>query len=73
MREPVFGDLMRGVHASADNPQRDGYYVRTICRTGRLNPGKFYELTDKRGRFWRYPSKGVVFVDGSGPTVGSDA
>lgn len=60
--EPQFGQLMRGVHASPDNPQRDGFYVRTVVRSGRLNPGRFYELTDKRGNFWRYPVGSCVPV-----------
>lgn len=61
-REPAFGEWMRGIHASVDNPIRDGMYVKTIVRTGRLNPGKFYELTDGKGRFWQFPAEGTVFI-----------
>lgn len=63
MTEPVFGERLRGKYASEANPIRDGYYVRTIVHAGRLNPGKFYELTDRRGKFWRYPADSVLFLD----------
>ena len=55
--EPKFGDWLRGIYASESNPTRDGMYVRTINRTGRVNAGKFYELTDGKGKFWQYPAK----------------
>ena len=55
--EPKFGDWLRGIYASEGNPTRDGMYVRTIHRTGRVNAGKFYELTDGKGKFWQYPAK----------------
>lgn len=61
--EPEFGERLRGVYASKDNPIRDGYYVKTVVRTGRLNPGTFYQLTDKKGKFWSYPAAGVIFLD----------
>lgn len=61
-RTPLFGEMMRGIWASKSNPQRDGKYVRTVVRTGRLNPGKFYELTDGKGRFWRYDASQTVFL-----------
>lgn len=63
MREPVFGELMRGTYASENNPERFGYYVRTIYRKGRMNQGKHYELTDKKGKFWEYPVDAVVLVE----------
>jgi hypothetical protein len=54
VEQPKFGDWMRNTHASADNPIRDGHYVRTITRTGRvMNPGTCYELTDGKGKFWQ--------------------
>ena len=60
--EPKFGEWLRGIHASESNPHRDGMYVRTVRRTGRMNPGKFYELTDGRGDFWQYPAKSVTRI-----------
>lgn len=63
MSEPEFGERLRGIYAGEGNPHREGFYVRTVRRTGRLNPGKFYELTDKKGHFWQYPASAVVFLD----------
>lgn len=63
MKEPEFGERLRGIYAGEKNPHRDGFYVRTIHRTGRLNPGKWYELTDKKGDFWQYEAKSVIFLD----------
>ena len=60
--KPKFGEWLRGIYASESNPQRDGMYVRTIRRTGRMNPGTFYELTDGNGRFWQYPAQSVERV-----------
>ena len=57
--EPKFGDWLRGIHASETNPHRDGMYVRTIRRTGKLNPGVHYEVTDGNGKFWQYPAQSV--------------
>lgn len=62
---PKFGDWMRGIYASEKNPLRDGMFVRTIRRTGRCNPGTYYELTDGKGRFWQYPRESAVMLDGS--------
>jgi hypothetical protein len=61
-RTPMFGDWLRGIWAGSANPQRDGRYVRTVRRTGRMNPGTFYELTDGRGSFWQYPATSTVFI-----------
>jgi hypothetical protein len=61
-RAPVFGEWLRGIWAGDRNPQRDGRYVRTVRRTGRMNPGTFYELTDGRGSFWQYPAESTVFI-----------
>jgi hypothetical protein len=60
---PKFGDLLRGVFASKDNPQRDGRFVRAIRRRGRINPGLWYLLTDGKGRFWEYRADATVFVE----------
>ena len=61
LRQPKLGDWMRGIYASVDNPIRDGMYVETIYRTGRLNPGKFYRLTNGKGKFWMHPAEATVF------------
>lgn len=61
-RAPKFGEWMRGVWASASNPHRDGMFVRTERRTGRLNPGTWHELTDGNGEFWSYPAHSTVFL-----------
>lgn len=60
---PKFGEWLRGIYASERNPLRDGMYVRTIRRTGRCNPGTFYELTDGNGKFWKYPRESVERLD----------
>ena len=57
--EPKFGEWLRGIYASESNPRRDGMYVRTIIRRGRMNPVKFYEVTDGNGAFWMYPAQSV--------------
>lgn len=61
-RAPRFGEWMRGVWASASNPHRDGMFVRTERRTGRLNPGTYHELTDGKGEFWSIQAKSTVFL-----------
>lgn len=61
-RAPRFGEWMRGVWASVSNPHRDGMFVRTERRTGRLNPGTWHELTDGKGDFWSYPAENTVFL-----------
>lgn len=61
-RAPKFGELMRGVWASKSNPQRDGMFVRTVRRTGRVNAGTWHELTDGKGKFWQYEAKSTVFL-----------
>lgn len=63
--EPEFGERLRGNYAGKSNPHRDGFYVRTIRRNGRVNPGKWYELTDKKGSFWEYRADQVTFLDRS--------
>lgn len=57
---PKFGDRIRGNFASESNPQRDGYFVRVVRRTGRLNPGVWYECTDGKGNFWYYEAKNTT-------------
>lgn len=62
-RSPKFGDRMRGIHASESNPIRDGFYIKTVRRTGSMNKGTFYQLTNGKGKFWEYPAESVVFLD----------
>ena len=59
---PKFGDKIRGIHASERNPIRDGFYVETIHRKGRMNPGKWYGLTDGKGRFWEFEADATIPV-----------
>lgn len=61
-RKPQFGEWLRGIWASNRNPHRDGQYVKTVVRTGRFNPGTFYELTDGLGAFWQYTARDTVFI-----------
>ena len=61
-RAPKFGEPMRGVWAGTNNPQRDGLFVRTVRRTGRMNSGTWHELTDGKGNFWKYEAKSTVFL-----------
>lgn len=61
-RPPKFGEWMRGVWASKSNPHRDGMFVRTVRRTGRVNNGTWHELTDGKGNFWQYEAKSTVFL-----------
>ena len=61
-RAPKFGEMLRGVWAGEGNPHRDGMFVRTVRKTGRMNPGTWHELTDGKGAFWRYEAKSTVFL-----------
>lgn len=63
MGKPRLGQWFRGIYASKDNPQRDGMFVEVKKRTGRLNPGTFYRLTDGNGSFWEYPIESVKLID----------
>lgn len=49
---PSFGDVVENGYASEDNPTRRGFFVRAFKRTGRMNPGLTWEITDKAGKFW---------------------
>ena len=51
----TFGDVIENAFASDDNPTKRGYVVRTLKRTGRLNPGAFAVITDGRGKMWECP------------------
>jgi hypothetical protein len=49
---PKFGDKLENPVASVENPHRIGMFVRKVRRTGKLNPGLWYEMTDGTGDFW---------------------
>jgi hypothetical protein len=51
---PKFGDVIENGWASENNPTRRGYFVREFVRRGRLNPGRTWQITDGRGRFWEF-------------------
>lgn len=55
---PRFGDIIENGWASEDNPTRAGFFVREGRRTGRMNAGRYYEVTDGAGKFWELPSFG---------------
>lgn len=60
-RKPKFGDPMYGIYAAEGNPIKYGLFVRVVNRTGRVNRGVYYELTNGKGRFWQYPKDAVAF------------
>lgn len=55
-----FGDEFSNPWASADNPQKVGYFVRKGRKPSGINKGAFYEFTDKRGKFWRMAERDVL-------------
>jgi hypothetical protein len=60
---PKVGDTIRGIWAGEKNPQRDGFYVRTVRRErARVNPGVWYELTDGKGNNWQYRASDTVRI-----------
>lgn len=62
-RKPEFGDLLMNPWAGERNPTRTGVFVSEYRRSGRFNPGHFYKMTDKSGKFWDNWSYNCVFVD----------
>lgn len=60
---PVFGAWFRNLYASENNPTRTGMYVETIRRRGKMNPGRWYRLTDGKGAFWEVLAKDLVKLD----------
>jgi hypothetical protein len=53
--KPCFGDVIENGWASEANPTRIGLFVREGRRTGRMNPGRYFEVTDGKGKFWELP------------------
>ena len=66
---PKFGATVTNLVASECNPTRTGYFVRSGSRTGRMNTGPWWEITDGRGKFWQVdPVTGRhVHLFGDGP------
>lgn len=52
-RKPRFGEIVTCKAATPPNPNRHGYFVRVVTRTGRVNRGTWWELTDGNGKFWQ--------------------
>lgn len=52
---PRFGDIIENGWASLENPTRRGFFVRAGRRTGRMNEGRYFEVTDGKGKFWELP------------------
>lgn len=69
METPKFGDWIRGIFASESNPQRDGMFVREKVNSGRLNPGKWWELTNGKGKFWSYPPTSCIAIPHAGAPI----
>ena len=64
MRLPIkFGDKAMNKWASPQNPQRFGTFVEIIKRTGRMNAGTRYRLTDRKGKFWEL-SEDCLILEG---------
>ena len=57
-RSPRFGDIIENGWASEENPTRVGLFVREGRRTGRMNAGRYFEVTDGKGKFWELPAFG---------------
>ncbi|MFP5513276.1 MAG: hypothetical protein ACLGJC_09370, partial [Alphaproteobacteria bacterium] len=54
-----FGDRIEMIAASHDNPHKFGFFIRRIHRSGRMNPGAFFEVTDGNGEVWFTPPDNV--------------
>lgn len=39
-------------NAGENNPHRISFFIRVVHRTGRMNPGTWYECTDGKGEIW---------------------
>ncbi len=73
--KPKFLDLIENGWASEDNPHRVGIFIRRGVRTGRMNRGPYFVLTDGKGAFWEVSGRSeklrVVgnLLDQSAPVV----
>ena len=48
----AFGDPVTNVCAGENNPQKRGFFVELVKRTGQVNKGLWVRCTDKKGNFW---------------------
>ena len=61
-RKPCFGDRVINTFAGAANPHREGIFVRSIHRLGKLNPGEWYQCTNGKGDFWEIDPRSLEIV-----------
>ena len=61
-RKPCFGDRVINTFAGAANPHREGVFVRSIHRLGKLNPGEWYQCTNGKGDFWEIDLRSLEIV-----------
>lgn len=61
-KNPKFGDMIENRSASVHNPIRRGVFVRVVYQRGRVNRGKFLELTDTKGYFWKVNPDAEIYV-----------
>jgi hypothetical protein len=54
-----FGDKVKMVFSSADNPRRTAFFVRA---TGRKNGPLSFEVTDGEGHFWGTSPRSTVIA-----------
>ena len=61
--KPKFGDPVINTNASDDNPTRHGFFVRALRRTGRMNPGVWWECITpdyKPNETWLHKPEGMI-------------
>lgn len=63
MKRFKFGDRVTNLSAGDANPTKHGIFVRSFVRQGRLNPGKTYEMTDGKGKFWECKPDSIVATE----------
>lgn len=68
-----FGDVVENGWASEDNPTRRGYFVRLGWRTGKMNAGRYWEITDRKGKFWELMPYGDHKITVTPSPDGADA
>jgi len=61
-RKPCFGDRVINTFAGAANPHREGVFVRSINRLGKLNHGEWYQCTNGKGDFWEIDPRSLEIV-----------
>jgi len=53
---PKFLDIIENGWASEDNPHRVSYFLYRGYRSGRMNPGAYFVMTDGKGDFYELPA-----------------